>query len=108
MISYGDQPEKNIFADQKVRYPYRFYPLLIHVTPKVEEILESKEAKHYLADIKRAALKLERMFERECKENAIKGPMEQKEYVEQLEEFLDANVPTWRAEIGDFDAPKED
>ncbi len=99
-ISYGDvQDPKDV---PKTTFPRIFYPLKIHVTPEVDELLKSKEAKHYLSEIKRASVKLLAMFERECKGNAIKGALDTNDYLSRLEAFLDKNVPTWRSEIDEF------
>lgn len=65
MISKGDEPDDVQTAE--IQYPYRFYPLLINVTPEIEELLKSNEAKLYMGDVKKASEKLVALFERECK-----------------------------------------
>ena len=60
----------------KMRYPYKFCPLLITVTPEVQELLNSKEAKFYLGHIKNWSMKLVALFERDCKGNAITGALD--------------------------------
>ena len=87
----------------KSAYPYNFSPILITVTPEVQELLNSKEAKFYLGHIKKWSLKLHALFDRECKGNAIHGALETHEYIQKLEKFLDDNVPTWRSELGEAD-----
>jgi hypothetical protein len=83
---------------------------MIMVDETVEQLLESREAKFYLREVARGHMKLKQMFERECRGTAILSPREIKdadelhrkvfiERVEQLESFLDKNVPTWRSEI---------
>ncbi len=68
MISYGDQEQPDAMAELK--YPYRFYPLLINVTPEIEDLLKSNEAKAYMKEVAVASQKLVALFERECKGNA--------------------------------------
>ncbi len=66
MISYGDtdQPE-----EETVKLPntYKFYPLMINVSPEIAELLKSNEAKTYLNNIERHCTKLKGFFDRNCK-----------------------------------------
>lgn len=84
------------------KYPYPFIPLMIMTTEKVEELLESHEAKSYLKEVKSGSIKLQRLFDRECVGNAILGPKDQQTHIQKLENFLDKNVPTWRSEIDEL------
>lgn len=66
MINYGDCDESDIKAP-KLDNTYNFYPLMIHVSPEIAELLKSKEAKTYLKDIEHHCMKLKAFFDRECK-----------------------------------------
>ncbi len=46
--------------------------LQVRLTPAIKEILQSKEAKHYIDHIERAQRQLVNMIERECQGQAIK------------------------------------
>ena len=66
MINYGDcdQPEEK---PRKVPDSYKFYPLMINVTPEIAELLKSNEAKMYMKDIEHHCIKLKQFFDRNCK-----------------------------------------
>ncbi len=69
MISNGDSPGED---EKTVKVPdsYKFYPLMINVTPEIAKLLKSNEAKTYLKDIEHHCLKLKSFFDRNCKEVA--------------------------------------
>ena len=69
MINYGDcdKPE-----EEKVTVPneYKFYPLMINITPEIAQLLKSNEAQTYLKDIEHHSLKLKSFLDRNCKGTA--------------------------------------
>lgn len=54
MISYGDVEE--------------YYPIRIVMTDEVKELLKSREAQHYMNQINKAGLKLQRFITQNTKE----------------------------------------
>jgi hypothetical protein len=69
VISYGDcdEPEEK---SGKLPNTYKFYPLMINISPEIAELMKSTEAKTYLKDIEHHSVKLKRFFDRNCKGKA--------------------------------------
>jgi hypothetical protein len=66
VISYGDcdQPDEK---DAKLPNTYKFYPLMINISPEIAELMKSNEARTYLKDIEHHSVKLKQFFDRNCK-----------------------------------------
>jgi hypothetical protein len=66
VINYGDCDEPDA-KPLKLDNTYKFYPLMIRVSPEIADLMKSNEAKAYLKDIERECIKLKAFFDRNCK-----------------------------------------
>lgn len=66
MISYGDCDEPKEESG-KLPNTYKFYPLMINISPEIAELMKSNEARTYLKDIEHHSVKLKQFFDKNCK-----------------------------------------